>query len=517
MRIDELVRAAATQLSQRIAVETRWEAVSYAELDRLSNQVARALLSLGVEPGDRVAVWAAKSARVVACLQGILRAGAAYVPIDPRTPGRRAEQILKGCKPAVLVADAERRRRRRRDELDGPRLLAVEDRATDPKVLRWSDVLGEATTAPEVGVLRPDALAYILYTSGSTGTPKGVCISHENAWAFVEWAVQEVGVGPEDRLANHAPFHFDLSVFDLYAAFRVGATVVLVDDSLAWAPSRLVALLRESGVTVWYSVPSVLMLMMEHGGLLDASDYALRTVLFAGEPFPVKHLRRLREHFPRVRMLNLYGPTETNVCTFFEVSEVPNGSQPVPIGRACCGNRVWAVREGGRRAHVGEEGVLQVEGPTVMMGYWGGAAQAGRPYETGDVVRVLPDGNFQYLGRRDDMVKVRGHRIELHEIEASLMEHPRIREAAVVVVGEELEARLWAFVSPAQEPEPSLLELKRLCADRLPPYMTVDHVCRVDGLPRTGNGKVDRRRLSQIVSATPRAARPAQPAQPRPS
>ena len=349
---------------------------------------------------------------------------------------------------------------------------------------------------PEDVPAAPDDLAYILYTSGSTGTPKGVCVSHRNARAFVDWAVRAVGVGPHDRLANHAPLTFDLSVFDLYAAFATGASVHLVPPELAYAPLQLTRFLYERGITVWYSVPSALALMMRDGGLLDGpAPPGLRAVLFAGEPFPVGRVRELSS-WTRARLLNLYGPTETNVCTAHEVVPADLArDRPVPIGGAVSGDEVWARKADGTRAGPGESGELVVAGPTVMLGYWGREPHRG-PYRTGDIVRVLDGGAFDYLGRRDHMVKLRGHRIEPGEVEAALAAHPDVAEAAVAVGGSGLGARPKAFVVPRPDREPSVLALRRHCARLLPRYMIADEFHVVACLPRTRTGKTDRARLA---------------------
>jgi len=342
-----------------------------------------------------------------------------------------------------------------------------------------------------------DDIAYILYTSGSTGKPKGVCISNRNALAFVEWAVSEMDIMPYDHLANHAPFHFDLSVFDLYAAFSRGASVCLIPDGSSYVPHHLVRFLVSEAITLWYSVPSVLILMMEQGALLDV-EHSLRAILFAGEPFPMKHLRRLYACWPWLRLLNLYGPTETNVCTFYPVINLQSDPvKPLPIGKACSGDTVWAQKEDGSLVGPGEEGELMVTGPTVMIGYWGQPAHGNRPYATGDIVRLEEDDNYLYLGRKDQMVKVRGHRIEPGDIEAVLELHPQIHAAAIVVAGSGLDARLVAFVVLLASPTPTLLEIKRFCAERLPRYMIVDNLFVLSELPRTRNGKIDRLVLMQ--------------------
>jgi clorobiocin biosynthesis protein CloN4 len=344
---------------------------------------------------------------------------------------------------------------------------------------------------------RPDDPAYILYTSGSTGTPKGVCISHRNARSFVDWAAAELAAAPSDRFASHAPLTFDLSVLDLYAAFSAGASVHLIPGELAFAPAQMASFLHQSRISVWYSVPSALILMIRDGWLLDRpAPESLRAILFAGEPFPVPYVRSLKA-WTAARLLNLYGPTETNVCTFHEVQRDDLlRDRPVPIGRPCCGDTVAAIKPDGAAAGPGEEGELHVDGPTVMLGYWGHPPHRGS-YPTGDIARVLPDGSFDYVGRRDDMVKVRGYRVELGDVEAALTAHGEVAAAAVVVTGSGMDARLTAYIVPADGRRPGALALKRYSSERLPAYMIADTFRLVTELPRTSNGKVDRRTLAE--------------------
>ena len=495
MSLKDLLVLSAKRTPDTLAVKGPDDSLTYGELDRLANRIARALDDSGVRKGNRVGIWLDKSVRAVATMQGVLRLGATYVPLDPLSPASRVQSIIQDCDMQALVSTAKGAE----DTLNGGS-KNVTSLCIDKggKGLNWDDLQSFSDAPFEGPKIFDNDLAYILYTSGSTGKPKGVCISNLNALAFIEWAVDEIKVTADDRLSNHAPFHFDLSVLDLYVAFRVGASVTLIPDMMSYAPRRLINLIQQEEITIWYSVPSVLILMMEQGGLIEEQSIPLRAILFAGEPFPIKHLKRLYERWPEVRFLNLYGPTETNVCTFYEVRGIENGRiKPVPIGRGCSGDRVWAVKDDGTEIKPGEEGELMVSGPTVMLGYWGRPPQGNKPYPTGDLVRLEKDGNYDYVGRRDYMVKVRGHRVELGEIEAALVEHPDIHEVAVVVSGSGMDTRLIAFMVCKGNERPAFLDIKRHCAEHLPRYMIVDDVNFLNELPRTRNGKVDRLKLKQ--------------------
>jgi clorobiocin biosynthesis protein CloN4 len=486
VKLHELVREQARRAPGLLAVSGADGAMTYAELDREADALASALVRHGVQPGDRVALWLQKTTRAIAIMQATLRLGAAYVPLDPLGPMARTVRVIRDCAPRVVVTTPENAMKLRQHGISG--------------AMPYPERLKRVRPVPDPGG-DPGDLAYILYTSGSTGVPKGVCLSHRNALAFVDWAVAEIGAGQTDRFANHAPLHFDLSVLDIYAAFRVGASVHLIPTEMSFAPTLLVDYLLQRKITVWYSVPSALILMARDGGMMDVSPMALslRILLYAGESFPIKYLRSLRNHLP-VRILNLYGPTETNVCAFYEVMSIPADQvRSVPIGKACSGDRIWAERADGTPAGPGEEGELVVDGPTVMLGYWGQPRQDGRPYRTGDRVTLLDSGDYQYLGRRDGMIKVRGHRVEVGEIESALHSHPGIADVAVLLSGTAMDAKIIAYVVPVGDVPPDILELKRHCAAALPRHMIIDAVRNVRALPRTGNGKLDRRSLASGV------------------
>lgn len=479
--LHDLLAAAAARTPRAPAVVGPTGSTSYGELDNRADVLAGLLSAQGIGKGDRVLIWAPKSAGAIAAMQAVLRLGAVYVPIDPLTPPERSAVIARESGARALCAPGDLSAR-----LPSPlrdRLACVD--------LDAAPASAAVHSGPLAASVEPDDLAYILYTSGSTGTPKGVCVSHHNALAFVDWAVAELAPGPRDRFANHSAFSFDLSVLDLYATFAVGAAVCLIPTEFAYAPERLVEFLHRERITVWYSVPSVLILMLRDGGLLDRpAPESLRALLFAGEPFPIGYVRSLAA-WCDARLLNLYGPTETNVCTFHEVRPADLARDlPVPIGRACSGDRAWARRPDGSQARPGEEGELVVSGPTVFAGYWGRPPHEG-PYATGDRVMVRPDGVFDYLGRRDDMVKIRGHRIELGDVRTALYAHPGVAEAVVVAVGEGLDRRLAAFVVREPGSRFGNVALRRYLADRLAPHMIPGDIRFVDQLPLNGRGKVD--------------------------
>ncbi|MGQ0669853.1 MAG: amino acid adenylation domain-containing protein [Actinomycetota bacterium] len=513
-----LIEAAASNPAHP-AVRCAGSSHSYAGLDAASNGVARALIAGGVRRGDRVGIYLPKRVEIVVAVYASLKAGAAYVPLDPKAPVRRVGLIASDCEVSALITTPGRAAELL-ETMEGavPGLVVLIDDGTEagdlpcPSVA-YSEVASRPAKPPEVPVIETD-LAYILYTSGSTGVPKGVMLTHRNALTFVEWCASKIGVGPDDRLSNHAPLHFDLSVFDLYLAALGGATLVLVPEEDAYFGSALARLISEERITVWYSVPTALGLLTrvveESGAFPD-----LRAVVFAGEVFPTKDLRTLRRLVPDATLWNLYGPTETNVCTYYRVEELPDDDRAIPIGRACENTDVFALKGDGTLASIGEEGELYVRGSTVMRGYWGQAGKTAEVlvtnpiapdlpepvYRTGDIVRLRPDGDYDFLGRRDHQIKSRGYRIELGEIEVALNAHPSLVESiAVAVPHDEWGTAIVACVVPKGGAEVSANEVKRYVADRLPRYMVPASVEIMSELPRTSNGKIDRRRLSESAS-----------------
>ncbi len=516
--LHQLLTESAERRPDAEAVRLLDQALTYAELEKLSNQLAQALIEIGVVSGDRIGIYLHKSPSAIASIFGIMKTGACYVPVDPNAPGLRLAEIARQCGFRVLITSSslyEKLSAAFSNECPMAAIFFIDkspDSALPAPAFTFADTLPSQPVAPPaVNVIDQD-LAYILFTSGSTGTPKGVMLSHLNALTFISWACDTFAISATDRLSSHAPLNFDLSVFDIFAAIKAGAAIALVPEGSSAFPIQLSSFIQNQRITVWYSVPMVLRMLTTHGKLHERDLSRLRLVLFAGEVFPIKHLRNLRRMLPQPRMANLYGPTETNVCTWYEVGQIPeNQTTPIPIGKACANMAVIAIDEAGRRVLApGEQGLLYARGSNVMQGYYGRPSESaacfisnpfasGRDeklYCTGDWVTLDEKGDFLLIGRKDHMIKTRGYRVELGEIEAVMVAHPAVNEAVALAIPDEaIGNAIRAIVTVDDGNSINATELKRHCAEKLPPYMVPEEVEFCDALPRTGTGKIDRQRL----------------------
>lgn len=525
--LHELVLASAARDPDSLAVVDGERSITYGELADRAAGVARLLIDkCGVRRGDRVGVHAEKSIEAVVAIYAAMMAGAAYVPLDPTTPAARIAFIVGNCDIRVLASPSKLKKTwtslpEAGAQLDHVVALDANADFERPETMPASAVLhtGEAVpdaspgsgTGSDLPTVIDDDLAYMLYTSGSTGDPKGVMVSHRNAMAFATWAAVEFGLTAGDRVAQLAPLIFDLSTFDLFASAAAGASVHLVGRKTAMFPADLRAFVDDAEISIVYAVPSMLTMLVERGGLTDGALPSLRLILFAGEVFPTRYLSALMNLIPHPEYANLYGPTETNVCTFHRVLEAPAPDDPpVSIGVAIADDEAIVVGGDGNVVEQGEVGELYVRGATVMQGYWGDAAltakvlvpppgtAAGREpaYRTGDLVREAADGTLTFLGRRDNQVKRRGYRIELGDIEAAILADERVVECAVSAVpDDELGTRLVAHVVSRETLEAK--DVLKFSLQRIPRYMVPDHVEFLRELPKTSTDKIDRAGLTR--------------------
>ncbi|WP_437715357.1 AMP-binding protein [Sorangium sp. So ce448] len=485
-----------------VALASRGAAVTYAELAARAAAVGAALAGAGVRPGDRVALLSLGRAHdEPVALAGVLTAGAVAVPLDATAPPARLGRIARarGCRALVLDAAAAGLADGIDAELGGglPRVeLDAEGRALRGAARADAGVGGGASG--DGGAVAVD-VACILHTSGSTGEPKPVPITWAGLDAFTAFCIDLVGLTPADRVLRVAELVFDLAWFDHLATFRAGATLATMARRDLASGRALRDAVSALAPTVIYGVPSMFMKLVAALPAADAGAPApafalspVRAILFAGEVFPPRELAALAARAPGAALYNLYGPTETNVCTFHRVDRAAlDGANEVPIGVACpyADCALLALDAGGESGQVIEgpgTGELVVSGPTTVNG---------GPYRTRDRVERKADGLFYFRGRIDRMVKIRGYRVEPGEVEAALASHPAVRQAAVIAVEDaRLGKTLRGFVALAGDADDRSLRL--YLAERLPPYMVPDTIVAMDELPRTSTGKIDYRALS---------------------
>jgi amino acid adenylation domain-containing protein len=503
-RLHHLLEESASRFGERTAVvDPGATSLTFAELNAKADEIRAALEKAGVRPGDRVGVCAHKSVYTVASIYGILKSGGAYVPVDPTAPMARIAYILQNCGVRAIVVHS--------NLVEAMREAMPEVSLSVQATLDGGLLIVSGPGKEEPVATSESPLAYILYTSGSTGKPKGVMITHGVALGFVDWGSETFTPTEQDVFSNHSPFHFDLSIFDLYVSAKHGAPVVLIGDELGKQPLAMADLIAAQGITIWYSTPAILRLILEFGKLERYSYPKLEKVLFAGEVFPTKHLRELKKIWSAQKFFNLYGPTETNVCTYYAIPDIipEDRTEPYPIGWACSHCPTLVLDADRNPVPAGQEGELYVAGSAVMQGYWNLPEQNAkvfytdangvRWYGTGDVV-IDENGVYLFRGRRDRMVKRRSYRVELGEIESALYRHPMISEAAVVATpNEESGVLITAFMSCTGEKRPGLIEMKNFCMQNLPKYMIPDRFSWQIALPKTSTDKVDYQKLKELA------------------
>lgn len=519
--LHNLLKESAKHYPDRPAVSFRNVEISYRDLDLYSGMLSSACIKKGAIAGDRVGIYIDKSVDSVTAIFGILRSGACYVPLDPLAPVERQILIINDCSLRYLITTSRKLSQIKQilQKTDCLEYIFVMDlnreeyqgSLPDAKLFFKDDIYSAENNEIEpAGRMPHDSLAYILYTSGSTGQPKGVMLSHKAALAFVDWSYRTFNVTPGDVVSSHAPLHFDLSVFDIFVSIKAGAKLCLVPQGLSSFPKSVVEFINNHKISIWYSVPSILTQLVLHGNLEEQKLSFLKQILFAGEVFPSKYLRRLMELIPHAKYYNLYGPTETNVISYYHVTKPPETDRAIPIGELCDGVTSFIVNESGAMVKEGEKGELYVTCPTLMDGYWNDTqktesvlskniydpASDGPIYKTGDLVSWNGNGYLHYHGRCDTMVKSRGYRIELGEVEAALSSHPGIKEAAVTSVPDDkIGSIIKAIVVSRDKGEITVNEVKRFCSWKLPHYMIPEIISIVDALPRTSTGKIDRKKL----------------------
>ncbi|MEV0623402.1 amino acid adenylation domain-containing protein [Nonomuraea sp. NPDC050404] len=496
--VHELFELRARSSPQAIAISAAEGEISYARLNAWASGLAGRLIAAGVRPGDRVAVVAPRSPVLVAALLGVLKAGAAYVPIDLAEPAVRLGRTIEDAGIAVALADAA-----------GTLLL----RAQPVKVV------GLEGTGDGIGASVPVAtndLAYLMYTSGSTGTPKAVMVEHRNITNLVT-EPNFLAITPADVVLHLAPAPFDASTFEIWGALLNGARLAIAPPGML-ASHELTDAVGTSGATILWLTAALFHRQIDED---LTAFHGLRAVLAGGEALSVPHVAALRAAAPGCRIVNGYGPTE---CTTFSschiVARDDDLGSRVPIGTPVQGATAYVLSPDGTPVPPGSVGELHIGGAGVSRGYWRRPALTAerfipdpfdpepgrRLYRTGDLASWTPDGLLDFRGRTDDQVKLRGHRVEPGEVESVLGAHPSVLQIAVALLRDDrADPRLVAFVVPSGTFDQR--GLRSFARQRLPAYMVPARFVRCGSLPVTRNGKIDRTALRATIAEHPGAGR----------
>jgi amino acid adenylation domain-containing protein len=497
----ELFETQAARAPESVAVADRERRLTYRELAGQAGRVAARLAAAGAGPETVVGLLARRGNGFLAAVLGVFKAGAAYLPLDPRHPSARWSQMLDraGCS-LVLVS------RELREALARPRLLVLEECLEDT-----------TPAAPPRPALDPRHLAYVIFTSGSTGVPKGAMLEQRGMLNHLWIKVAELGLGPEDAVAQSAAQSFDISVWQLLAPLLVGARVEVLEDEIAFDGTRLLPEAARRGVTVLETVPSLLRAILDVGDLPELPR--LRWLMATGEALPPDLCRGWLARHPGIPLVNAYGPTEcSDDVTHHVIREAPAPPEAlIPIGRPLANLRLHLLDRGLRPVPAAATGELYVGGAGVGRGYLGdpaatarafvpdpfSAAPGERLYRTGDLARRRPGGELEFLGRLDHQVKIRGARIELGEIEAALLRQPGIAQCAVVAREGPAGAYLAAYVVGRGPARPDGAALAAALRRELPEAMVPSAFVPLEALPLTPNGKLDRSALPEPESARP--------------
>lgn len=476
------------------------DAFTFTELDSLSNQIAHFLINKEIQKNDVVVILNNKSNISYAIMLACLKIGAIYSNLDPKSPEERLGKMLDICNPKLicyfenqeLVTEGSYGKYLAVNYEGASFLNTVEKQNVDFPVVNH--------------LVNANDPAYIMFTSGSTGFPKGVVISHGNILNFIQWAKQTYSVKSEDVFTNINPMHFDNSVFDFYASIFNGASLVPIGDHLTRNPKRMIEALNNVSPTIWFSVPSMLVFVLNMRALKHEDLPTLRVVTFGGEGFPKNQLRKLWSYWGgRVEFINVYGPTEcTCICSSYLVSEEDlSNDELLPLGPMAPNFYGLVLDENGNQVKEGTIGELCIGGPNVGIGYYNNLEKTESAfikdptiknyerimYKSGDLVKENTEGMLFFCGRKDNQIKKMGYRIELEEIENALNSINTVLECAVIYIdNEKYRSKIMAFVRSEAEEK----ELKENLKKKLPLYMIPDAYHYVEALPKNQNGKINR-------------------------
>lgn len=510
------ITQSALQFPERPAFSCGAHVLTYRQMENRMNQLAGLLYQQGIRKGDRVGIYLNRSIETAIAIYGIMQAGAVYVPIDPKAPIERSQFLIEECGVEILISNPTQKRNLEKiieSQAALKTIIGINETSWSVSTIDWQEVYNCSVDFVRPFSLLEKDLAYIIYTSGSTGKPKGIMHTHYSGLSYARLSANTYNITAQDRIGNHAPIHFDISTLGYFTGPLVGACTVICSDAHTIFPASLGQLIEKEKISIWYSVPLALIQMLQNGILDDKAMPDLRWVLYGGEPFPTKYLKTLMEQWSQTQFSNVYGPAEVNQCTYYHLPSIPENDDPIPIGTIWGNTEYLIVDDSGNTVPSGETGELLVRSATQMSGYWNNpkltndslfrrrlpSGEEHLFYKTGDLVMEDTDGLMHFLGRKDFQVKIRGYRVELDSVEACLVAHDAVSEAAVYPVRISEESRqIEAAVILKPTANIGTKELLNFLKSKLPFYAVPEKIKLVDDFPRTTSGKIKRTALATI-------------------
>ncbi|MFC4097882.1 amino acid adenylation domain-containing protein [Euzebyella saccharophila] len=513
--LQHIIESVAISLPDRVAFSCLKKVITYQELDHQANQLAHFLLNNGHSKGDRIGIFMPRCLESVIAVYGILKSGAAYVPLDPFAPTHRTAAIMEDCniKTLVTIPNLKNRTEGVLKETSQVQLIIGPETISNGTSIAWETIHEENYSKPLLEILESD-LAFILYTSGSTGAPKGIMHTHYSALSLAKIVADTFDFHEDDIFGNPAPLHFDPSTFGYFVAPLVRAKTVIIPEAYLKMPASLSVLIAQEKISVWYSVPLMLIQLLKSNTLTKHDFSHLRWIFFAGEVFTPKHLKALMETLPQARYCNLYGPAELILCTYYPLEEIPEAHINIPIGKTWANTEFKILNSQGEEVAHGEEGELAIRSATLMQGYWNNPEMTKKCfyqvniaqgyqhtyYKTGDLVKLNESNELLFLGRNDRQIKLRGYRVELDEVENILSQHPLVEEAAVIALKDTEETqKLQASILLKHGKSLQVDALQEFCSQFLPSYALPESITIMKDFPRTSSGKIDRRQIANLI------------------
>ncbi len=487
----------------KIAVIDPDRSYTFAEMESLAKRCATLLIRRSDVINQPIAVFLPKSANTIFADLGIVYSGNAYMNLDVKSPAQRIKNILDNIKPVLIITSRDLATKLESMEIMNENIFLIEDIYDDSLEFNSTDISKRLDR-----IIDTDPLC-IINTSGSTGTPKGVVLNHRSTIDFMDWVFDRFAFDGSERIGSLSPFYFDIYTLELNLCIAKGSTIVIIPDQIAIFPAKLMEFLITKAVSFIFWVPSI-MVNISNQGLLEAFDLSnLKTIFFAGEVFPMKHLNKWRQAIPGAMFVNLYGPIEITVdCTYFVLERDFRDEDPLPIGFPCRNSDILILNEENQLCKEGAQGELCVRGSSLAMGYWNdvektAAAFVQNPlntrypeviYRTGDLVYRNEFGEIMFIGRKDFQIKHMGYRIELPEIEHQVLAIEGIANACVIYNKGKKEITLFY---ETRNCDITSMMIRQKLLEIFPKYMLPTAFHRMEELPRNPNGKIDRNLLTQ--------------------